>query len=116
MIPGKGASFLFCGVAGDEFALKFPETTFADGVAGIFHETEIKVEVVEGENTLRDDFSGAEAVTEESAGEACDVGVGILGKGIFVELEGLVFNVDGAIGCEGLSVAGRAVKWASYLP
>ena len=35
------------GIAGYKFALKFTKATFADGLAGIFHELEIEMEIVE---------------------------------------------------------------------
>lgn len=106
-LPELGLLFS-SGVAGDEFALEFSETAFGDGGAGVFHKLEVEVEVVEGEDALGDDFSGAEAVAEEGAGEAGNVGVGVFGEGGGVEFEGFVFNVDGAVVGEGLSVAGAA--------
>jgi hypothetical protein len=96
------------GVAGHEFALEFAEAAFGDGLAGLFHELEVEVEIVEGEDALRRDFSGAETVAEEGAREAGDVGVGVFGERGGVKLELLVFNVDGAVVGEGLAVAGAA--------
>ena len=66
------------------------------------------MEIVEGEDTLRDDLAGPEAMAEERAGEAGNVGVGIFGEGTGVELESLVFDVNGTVRGEGLSVAGTA--------
>ena len=66
------------------------------------------MEVVKGENTLGRDFASAEAVTEEGLGKTGDVRVGVGAERGGVELEFLVFDVDGAIGSKGLSVAGAA--------
>ena len=63
------------------------------------------MEIVEGEDALRDDFSGAETVAEEGTGEAGDVGVGVFAERGGVEFKLFVFDVDGAIGGEGLPVA-----------
>ncbi len=100
--------FLTCGVASYEFGLEFAEAILADGLTGFFHEAEIKVEVMEGEDALGNDFSGAEAVAEEGAREASDVGVGVSGEGGGVELELLIFDVNGAIWGEGLAVTSAA--------
>ncbi len=105
---GGCSLFLSGGIAGHKFALEFAKAVFGDGLAGSFHEAEVKVEVMEGKDPLGDDFSGSEAVAEEGTGEAGDVGVGVFGERLGVEFELLVLNVDGAIGSEGLTMTSAA--------
>jgi hypothetical protein len=96
------------GIAGDKFTLEFPEATFGDRLAGIFHEFEIEIEVVKGEHALSRDFAGPEAVTQKCFGKTGNVRVGVGTQWKWIELEFLIFNVDGAVRGEGLSVAGAA--------
>ena len=66
------------------------------------------MEIVEGEDALRDDFSGPEAVAKEGTGESGNVRMSVGCQGQGIELEFFVFNMDRTIGGEGLSVAGTA--------
>ena len=100
--------FRACGVASDELGLEFAEPSFANCGAGILHELEVKVEIVEGEHALGDDFSSFKAVAEESSRKAGDMGVCAVAERLGVEFEFLIFNVDWAIGGEGLAVARTA--------
>lgn len=66
------------------------------------------MKIVKGKDPLGDDFPGPEAVAQERAGESGNVGVGFLREWTGIKFEGLVLDVNGAIGREGLSVAGAA--------
>ena len=91
-----------------EGGLEIAEGASFDGLPCAAHEAQVEIKIVEGKQPQSQHFSGFEEVAEVGAGEGCEVGMAIFGEGRGVLLVDGVLDVDGPVGGEGQSVAGRA--------